>query len=425
MADALRDLLGYGVDSEAGDLEYLEYLADLSLESVLTSEPQNLAQSSQSTLRSVQALSKRSHKHMVDSAIGHASLPETIRSLDLKARELTAAVPQLDAQAEHFCTTFSKSGDSQILAGRKEALRLLEDSERVVDLLELPSLLISAVSASPLGYSTSLDLYGHIRRLSSLYPDSEIVRSVLLQADDAIRQLAIGLISSLTAPNLKLAAALRTLGWLKRLVSELVPDMPTEESLPAVFLICRFSNLVTTLEALNPLRELADEERERQHSAAQSWSGGQQTERFLKRFIEVFREHSFNIISISKNAGGGATADAGPGADSLGNIPAALSAFPMHLVGMLLETLRIYLPVVKDQASRESILTQVLYCSGSLGRLGADFGMLLPSIGVTEWPDLVKRHRLLAGRLESVIADYKAPSLAGTSPRPQKCGSLP
>ncbi|KAJ4151315.1 hypothetical protein LMH87_012023 [Akanthomyces muscarius] len=186
--------------------------------------------------------------------------------------------------------------------------------------------------------------------------------------------------------------------------------MPAEDSLPAIFLICRFSNLIRTLEALKPLRDLADEERMRQHRAGQSWSGGQQTERFLKRFIEVFREHSFNLISISKNAGGGSTSMTGSSADNLGSIPPILSAFPVHLVGMLLETLRIYLPVVKDQASRESILTQVLYCAGSLGRLGADFGMLLPSIGVTEWPDLVKRHRLLAGRLESVIADYKVPS---------------
>ncbi|EGX90270.1 mitochondrial carrier protein, putative [Cordyceps militaris CM01] len=303
MAEALRDLLGLDAPSDAADLEFLEYLESLSLESVLSSEPQALAQISQSMLRSIQALSKRSHKYMVNSAIRHSSLQETIRDLDLRACELTATVPRLDAEAERFSRSLSKSGGSQILAQRKEALHLLENSERIVDLLELPALLLSAVTASPLGYSTSLDLYGHIRRLSSLYPESELVRSVRLQADDAIRQLAIDLITSLTTPNLKLAAALRTTGWLKRIVPELVPDLPAGDSLPAVFLICRFSNLITTLEALNPLRELADEERRRQHSAGQSWSGGQQTERFLKRFIEVFREHSFNIISISKNAG--------------------------------------------------------------------------------------------------------------------------
>ncbi|KAM0664148.1 hypothetical protein ACQRIU_007149 [Beauveria bassiana] len=407
MAEALKDLIGL---SQTVDLDYLEYLSGLSLQSALSSEPQTLAQSSQSMLRSIQALSKRSRKSMVESAIFHASLPETIHNFDLKARELTAAVPQLDAEAERFSASLSKSSGSRILTQRKETLHLIGASDRIVDLLELPALLLSAVNANPLGYSMSLDLYGHIRRLSFLYPDSELVRSVKLQADDSIRQLAIDLISSLTAPNLKLAVALRTTGWLKRVLPELVPSVSAEGSLPAIFLICRFSNLITTLEALNPLRELADEERKRQVSAGQSWSGGQHTERFLKRFIEIFREHSFSIISISKNVGGGTSSQPGSSSDSFDSFTPILSAFPVRLIGMLLETLRIYLPIVQDQTSRESILTQVLYCAGSLGRLGADFGMLIPSIGVAEWLDLVKRHRLLAGRLESAIADYKAPA---------------
>lgn len=414
MAEALSDLLGLSASREDGDLEYLEHLAGLSADSLVNSEPQTLAQSSHSLLRSVQSLSKRSHKPMVDSAVSHASLTETIPSLAQRTKELGQAVPRLDAQAEHFSVMFSKSAESQVLARRKESLRLLHNSERLVDLMELPPLLLSAVNTTPLGYSSTLDLYSHIRRLSSLYPDSKLVSSIASDADQAIRHLAVDLVTALKAPNLKLAAALRTVGYLKRVVPELVTDVPAEDALPTLFLICRFSNLVTTLEALGPLRELADEEKARQQNAGQSWSGGQQTERFLKRFIEVFREHSFSIISISNNVGGSFNPQTRSDTDPLASTPPVLATFPMHLVGMLLETLQIYLPVVKDQASRESILTQVLYCSGSLGRLGADFGMLLPSVGVGEWAELVKRHRLLAGRLESVIGDFRGQS-AGVS----------
>jgi hypothetical protein len=414
MAEALRDLLGIGSTREDIDMEYLEYLADLSVDSLVSSEPQSLAQTSHSLLRSVQSLSKRSHKPMVDSAIGHASLTETIPSLAQRTKELRHAVPRLDAQAEHFSVAFNKSAESHIIAKRKESLRLFQNSERLVDLMELPQLLVSAVNTSPLGYSITLDLYTHIRRLSSLYPDSKLVSSISSEADEAIRHLAVDLITALKAPNLKLAAALRTVGFLKRVVPDLVADMPAEDALPAVFLVCRFSNLVTTLEALAPLRELADEEKARQRNAGQSWSGGQQTERFLKRFIEVFREHSFSIISISSNVGGSFRTHSRSESDPLASTPPVLATFPTHLVGMLLETLQTYLPIVKDQASRESILTQVLYCSGSLGRLGADFGMLLPSVGVSEWAELVKRHRLLAGRLESVIGDFRGQS-AGVS----------
>jgi hypothetical protein len=152
---------------------------------------------------------------------------------------------------------------------------------------------------------------------------------------------------------------------------------------------------------------LADQERSRQGRSAQSSFGGQQTERYLKRYIEIFREHSFNIASVFKTVNQSfASTGKSDSSDLLRPLPSALSTLPLHLVDILLETLRLYLPTVKDQAARESILTQVLYCSGSLGRLGADFGMLLASIGVSEWVELVKRHRLLAGRLESVIGDY-------------------
>lgn len=408
MAEGLGDLLGLESRANKDTLAYFEQLAAQPIESLVKSEPEQLAVTSQTILRSVQALSKRHHISIVASAVGHGTLRETLPELATRTTELSSAVPRLDAQAEHFSSLFSKSGDSKLLASRKKAIRLLQNSERVVDLMELPSLLLSAVSTTPLGYSSALDLYSHIKRLSNLYSESTLVSSVLEEADASIRQLAVDLIVALEAPNLKLAAALRTVGWLRRIMLELISDMHMDNSLQAVFLICRLSNLLATLEALDPLRQLAEEERRRQRKTPHSWAGGQQTERYLKRFIEVFREHSFSIISISKNIGGTSpSANSATTNESVAAAPPALSTFPLHLVEMLMDTLRTYFPIVSEQTSRESILTQVLYCAGSLGRLGADFSMLLSTVNVPEWADVIKRHRQLAGRLESVIGDHR------------------
>lgn len=407
MAEALRDLLAPDQQTNPGALEYLTYLAEQKSDFLQTSEPQVLSQMSHSLLLAVQALSKRSHKPVVESAASHATLRQSLPTLAQRASDLVQAVPRLDAQAEHFSSAFGKASESKLLARRKQALLLLRNSERLVDVMEMPLLLSSAVSATPVNHSSTLELYAHVRRLTSLYPDSPLVTSVLEEADAAIRQMAADLVGTLKAPNLKLAAAVRTIGWLKRIVPDLVTDTPTEDALPAVFLVCRFATLLTTLEALEPLRDLADEERLRQDKSASSWSGGQQTERYLKRFIEIFREHSFSIVSVFKSISSSFAPPAEHNVDPLRVLPSPMATFPLHLVEMLVETLRIYLPTVKDQTSRESILTQVLYCAGSLGRLGADFGMLLASIGVGEWVELVKRHRLLAGRLESVIGDYR------------------
>ncbi|KKY37155.1 putative dor1-like protein [Diaporthe ampelina] len=172
------------------------------------------------------------------------------------------------------------------------------------------------------------------------------------------------------------------------------------------------------LNALDPLKELADQEKFRQKSigSGNAWSGGQQTERFLKRYVEIFREQSFAIVSMYRSifpqsADAPSTGGVAQG-DPLEPLPSTLSTFPLYLVDMLLETLRIYLPTVRDQASRDSLLTQVLYCAGSLGRLGGDFGLFLADMDLgseaeEEWVEVVRRHRLLAGRLESIVGDQK------------------
>ncbi|PYH98317.1 hypothetical protein BO71DRAFT_395430 [Aspergillus ellipticus CBS 707.79] len=269
------------------------------------------------------------------------------------------------------------------------------------------------------------------------------------------------LIAGLRAQNLRLAAAMRTVGWLRRVAPELDnlhnadgSTVSGEGAFGAIFLICRLANLITMLEALDPLRELADQEAQRRtqpdpkNGATGTWSEGHQTEKYLKRYIEIFREQSFAIVSLYKNiftpdqseselaVAGLRGIDARVKAavsrparkeDPLQCLPPALATFPMHLVQLLTETLRTYLPNVRDKSSRESLLTQVLYCAASLGRLGGDFGMILTELGdededddklAYEWEEVTRKHRALAGRLEQLTgggaSGATGPSSKGT-----------
>lgn len=433
MADLLYDLLASQtgsdlakIPSDQSSLEYLQHLASQPLASLDKAEPQSLSQSSHTLLISLQSLSKKSYKPIIESASHHASLQTALPSLAASTAELRQAIPRLDNEAVKFSSTYNKASENDVLARRKQALLLSRNVERLVDVLELPTLLNSAISASPPNYSSALDLNGHIRRLHSLYPSSPLIASISAQADEAMKTMAANLILSLKAPNLKLAASLRTISWLRRVL----PDIETAGSqdkghgsqdkvLGALFLVCRLATLMNMLDALDPLRELADQEKARQKSigSGNAWSGGQQTERYLKRYIEIFREQSFAIVSMYRSIFP-ASADApSSGAvtgqeDPLEPLPSSLSTFPLYLVDMLLEVLRLYLPTVKDQASRDSLLTQVLYCAGSLGRLGGDFGLFLAGLDLgseaeEEWVEVVRRHRLLAGRLESIVGDSK------------------
>ncbi|KAI0124636.1 Dor1-like family-domain-containing protein [Xylariales sp. AK1849] len=400
-------------------LEYLASLASLPLSSIESTEQQCLAQSSHSLLLSLQALSKRSHRSIIESASNHANLRSALPALATSTAELRTTIPKMDNEVVRFSTTYHKSGENEILNSRKRALLLSRNVERLGDVLDLPTLLSSAIatgsSTAAANYASALDLNGHIRRLHALYPESRLVDSVSTQADEAMQTMSINLISSLRTPGLKLASALRTISWLRRVIPDLDPSGTTGSGggLGALFLVCRLSTLINMLAALEPLRDLADQEqvRQRKVTAGTSWSGGQQTERYLKRYIEIFREQSFAIVSMFKSIfPASSIRDALEAAEPnpLQPIPSALSTFPLHLVEMLIETLRTYLPNIKDQASRESLLTQVLYCAGSLGRLGGDFGVLLASIELDgeaedEWVEVVKRHRAMAGRLESIV----------------------
>jgi conserved oligomeric Golgi complex subunit 8 len=436
MADILHDLLTQSEPpasrtiSDESSLEYLASLASRSLESLATTEPQALTQYSHGLLLSLQSLSKKSHKQVIESAAHHATLSSTLPALAASTAELRNSIPKLDSEAVRFSTTYNKSSENEVLARRKKALLLSRNVERLVDVLELPTLLSTAISTAPVNYSSALDLNGHIRRLHSLYPKSPLVTSISTQADEAMHLMAADLILSLKSPGLKLAASLRTVSWLRRVLPDLEATggaFPSkgqghdsqERVLGALFLVCRLATLMTMLEALEPLRDLADQEKARQKAigSGNAWSGGQQTERYLKRYIEIFREQSFAIVSMFRSIfPAAATPEIGnptPGSqDPLEPLPAALATFPLHLVDMLLEILRHYLPTVKDQASRDSLLTQVLYCAGSLGRLGGDFGLFLASLDVgseaeEEWVEVVKRHRALAGRLESIVGEQK------------------
>lgn len=408
MAQMLAEkLLGPSQATDETVVAYLEQLAGLSVDAVQNAELQNISRDSHSLLLDLQTLSRKSHKYLVESAASHSSLCQTLPSLARRASDLAQMVPRLDMEAELFSTEFNKNKDNNVISDRKRALRLLHNSERLVDVMNIPPLLISAINSNPVNYSSTLDLYAHAQRLASLHPSSPLIVSVTNEADAAVRQMAADLISTLKVANLKLATGLRTIGWLKRIVLDLVSQSSTEEALSATFLVCRLSTLIFILDALSPLKDLADQESMHTVDPSRGWAGGQHTERYLKRFIEIFREHSFGIVSMAKSVDASFPHPKDFLADSTYPFPPVLASFPLHLMGLLTDTLQTYLPNLIDRTTRESILTQVLYCAGSLGRLGADFGVLLSSVGMSEWIELVKKHRLLAGRLESVIGDYR------------------
>ena len=449
---------------DATTTKYLNRLTTLPLEALEGTEPQSLAQAAHSTLLSLQSLSTRTSKPIISSADHlnslRTQLPRVATDIGTLRNEITA----LDKAAVKFSEKYSRNSENEVLDRRKKVLLMYRNVDRLSDILDLPTLLASAVSPSHIqgsssntNYASAVDLHSHIKRLHLLYQDSGLLKSIYDQAEDAMREMTSNLIMSLRSQGIKLASAMRTIGWLRRIAPELSkglnqPGSRTGEgSLGALFLVCRLANLMSMLQALEPLRELADQETQKrvasneQVTKVNAWSGGQQTERYLKRYIEIFREQSFAIISMFKSifpSGEAADGDdlqiqfkslelkptlpepTSTKNDPLYPLPSALATFPLHLVDLLTDTLKQYMPNVRDRASRESLFTQVLYCAGSLGRLGADFAMILALLEEDnsdndngeppEWVTVMKKHRMLAGRLELLAGSVSSQSKGGS-----------
>ncbi|KAJ9615116.1 hypothetical protein H2200_001190 [Cladophialophora chaetospira] len=525
MSDPLFDLIASHLPSASqqpssptpGISQYLSRLVSLRLNDLTTTEPQSLAQSAQSNLLSIQALSSRSHRTTTTSedhlSTLHASLPQISSSVE----KIRHTIPDLDATAVNFASSYSKSRDDSageskghaLLTARRNAALLARQAEKAQDIMELPSLLRASIAASNnassttssstsgANYSQALDLFAHIKRLQILYPDSQLVKAVLADAELAMKDMTTNLIASLRSQNLRLAAAIRMIGWLRRVAPELstATSVRTAATLQspitstsqfgafsasttsqdeghfgALFLVARLYTFLSMTEALAPLRDLADQESQARrqnakHGISPSSStnrpqasrktsagynphlAGQQTERYLKRYIEIFREQSFATISMYRNIFPAEEESSFPKPTTTNpsldlTLPSALHSFPLHLVDIFMATLKQYLPNMTDPAARESLLMQVLYAANSLGRLGADFSLLIAELyededgeeevgkaeGIVEedgadangeaeekekqtrpkpepeWITVIKKHRVQAARLEALAA---------------------
>ncbi|KAI5787697.1 Dor1-like family-domain-containing protein [Peziza echinospora] len=423
---------------------YVSRLASLPLGALLTTEPSALRSSAHTLNVSVQSLSSRSHKALIASSRHLSTLPGSVTSIQHSLTSLlsrsnpppTGSIAALDSSVHDFTVAFQKD-TSAAIAARNKAHLLSRNLDRVLDILELPALLASSISAG--NYPNSLDILSHVRRLVTLYPNSPTILSISRDCEAHQRAMVSNLISTLTG-SLKLPLAMKTVGYLKRAVPEM---SECEDVSRGIFLVCRLAWVENLFQALDPLRELADEERSQRlrrerrkikrsargdSTPTTSTAGEQHTERYLKRWIEIFREQSFAVISMYRSIFPSIPTPQKPKTQQSGEEdeddefdtgapPPPLATFTLHLLSLLENTLTTYLPNIQDRGARESLLTQVLYAAGSLGRLGGDFSKIVASLGVVddggddnnelddeEWVEVMRKHRLLASRLEQLAA---------------------
>lgn len=318
----MRDSL----DTTPASTLYLDHLVSLSLDDLLY-EPKAIAGETATVEAELINLCYREYSTFTLAHKSSGAVQSAFDDFGVSLNELLAAVPALEDE----CRAFSRR-TSSIQAARNRVMLVQEHSGKLAELLELPQLMDTCVRNG--FYQEAMDLAQHVQAGANV-----LVRDVAGEVEAVLQMMTTQLLALLREPT-KLPALVKAVGFLRRL---------TEDDLGLAFLHSRLYNYRAQL-------ALADR---------------RDPTRYIRRYIDLFREHVYDIISQYS---------------AIFDTSHYLVSFASQCVDELLSTISSFLPLVQDAASLSSILVQLGYCALSFARVGMDFALLANAsfLGVVE-----------------------------------------
>ncbi|RIA91699.1 Dor1-like family-domain-containing protein [Glomus cerebriforme] len=350
--------------------DYLDRLTSLSLES-LKNEPILVKDEESKIQKELAEVSFREYKSCIHVNSCYTDINSSLDNLSSHLSNLIAAIPSL----ENSSNSFSQQ-TKQISLQRNKINTILEHHDNLLEILEIPQLMDTCVRNGL--YSEVMDLSQHVARLVSKHSNIPLIRQIEQDVKQTM-QLMLSNIISLLREQIKLPSCLKVIGYLRRM------EAFDEAELRLVFLLSRDAYLQTLIRAIDK------EKKDPVH--------------YLKKWIDIFREHFFDIITqyraIFADDGGGlastpiyssfmipqspsspwttSSSDSSDNTSGRRNLTATtvLADYTIHILGQLTSVLSEFTPLITDTQSLSSILIQLMYCGMSLGRVGVDFRHLV------------------------------------------------
>ena len=392
---------------------YLSNITNFSLQELL-SEPTVLQTQSHHLTSSLTSLTHTSYPTFLSLHHTTNALTSSLTSLSSSLDSLlTTSLPALEEAAAGW-----KERTETVLNNRSKARVVLEQHEKIRDLLDIPILIDTCVRN---GYfAEALSLASHAKTLAGNLSSSSkspplILSSVLSEVHHSIMQMLLSLIATLYEPNRKLPALWKAINFLRKMdvfgpsspfasappqtklfVPPMDADKPlnfiadnisNEEQIALAFLVGRESCLKITLEAcgsdifrLMQHNDLDDREKE-------------DLARYLKRYIDLWREGVYDIITqystiFLEKPSGSSTSQQSPiksivdsGQPAIGlemtRLHTLITTYASRtLTTHLLPLVSPCLPLL-SLPLLPSLLTQLTYCSTAFARVGLDFRGIL------------------------------------------------
>lgn len=245
---------------------------------------------------------------------------------------------------------------------------VLRNMDSILDIYELPTLCGLCIMQG--NYQEALEILTLVKMLVVKFPNLKTFKQLQVQIDNELKLMVRGLIKLLNT-NLKQSNILKIFQILNR------PNIVTSEddddasdstisgnkTLKLIYLNSRFKFIMNEAASLKPLLKL-------------------KKLTYLKRYIEIYREHLYNSLSIYHAIFLSTGLKSDTNDDKL-----LLHMYIKKLAYLMVEELRTHLPKASEDesnaddvdvnSSRDGVILQVIYLCRSLSKYGLDFESLV------------------------------------------------
>lgn len=315
---------------------YLARLLSLPLDD-LQREPDTLATSSSQLDTDLAHLCFRSYPTFLLSRSASTSIEGSFASLSSSLDALVSSADGLGSACAAFASLVSP-----IQSQRAKTVQVLDQIDKVAEVLELPRLVGTCVRSGGL-WNEALDLAARADELCTRAPDNAALRRVKREVDREVVGLEARVLEALRERSLKLPGAVRSITLLRRMRKG-----AGDARLAQILLCSRWDCLRVQLDQLQSGLYVGDDR-----------------VRHLKRWIELWRE----VI--------GETASMYTDIFPEPSLSSLLRQYLQHALSSLLTSLDTHLLHITSTAALSSILTQLAYAGQAFTRAHAlDFRSL-------------------------------------------------